>query len=475
MQIYFNFLFGVFLILISGDIFSPKEPLKQPVLAFPGAEGFGKYASGGRGGLVYIVTNLNDSGPGSLRWALEAKGPRTVVFEVSGNIELKSRLNVQDGNLTIAGQTAPGDGITIRNYPVRIINKSNIIIRFIRFRLGDKGNEEGDAFEARSETENLIIDHCSFSWGTDETCSIYNVSNVTIQNSIISEGLNDASRFQKSFPHSYGGLFGGKNVSFLKNLMAHFHIRMPSITTGSDILDIRNCVFYNWEFRATNNGAKAKANLIGNYYKPGPATKARPIKELISENFLWATSLEKDPTTYGKFHLEGNVLEGSPEIYQNQWLGVRLENSENTNRYLKFCENQDSSGYPFPFSINSDIYSKTLSASEALIEVLRLAGANMVRDAIDDRLIEEVRNGTATFKGSKTGLFGIIDSQADVGGWPVLRALPPPQDTDRDGMPDVWEYLKGLNPERRDDRFFDLDSSYTNLEVYLNSLVEKNK
>ncbi|MCH6236798.1 pectate lyase family protein [Cognataquiflexum rubidum] len=404
---------------------------------------------------------------------MEAKGPRTVVFEVSGNIELKTRLNVQDGDLTIAGQTAPGDGITIRNYPVRIMAKSNIIIRYLRFRLGDQGNEEADAFEARSGTSNLIIDHCSFSWGTDETCSIYGVSNVTIQNSIISEGLNDASRFSKAFPHSFGSLLGGKNVSFLKNLMAHFHIRMPSITTGSDILDIRNCVFYNWEFRATNNGANSKANLIENYYKPGPATKARPSKELIDKNFLWATSLEKNPATYGKFYLEGNILEGRPEINQNQWLGARLENSENTNKYLKLCENQDSTGKPIAFPIKDDIYSHTLSASETFKEVLKQAGANLVRDAVDERLIEEVRNGTATFKGSKTGLFGIIDSQADVGGWPVLQSLPAPKDTDRDGMPDAWEIEQGLNPERRDDRLYDLDPNHTNLEIYLNSLVEK--
>ncbi|EMS32074.1 Pectate lyase [Mariniradius saccharolyticus AK6] len=440
-------------------------------IAFPGAEGFGKYASGGRGGLVYIVTNLNDSGPGSLRWAVEAKGPRTVVFEVSGNIELKSRLNVGDGNLTIAGQSAPGDGITIQNYPFRIIGKTNIIIRFIRFRHGDLGDEIGDAFEARSGCENLMIDHCSFSWGLDETCSIYGVSNATIQNCIVSEGINDVSRFDKNFKHAYGGIIGGMNVSFYGNLMCHFMIRMPSIAKESSILDIRNNVFYNWGFRPTNNGSKAKTNLISNYYKPGPATKALPSQQLVDQTFLWASSIEKDPITYGKFYLEGNMLEGRTEILQNQWLGVRLENSERTRRYLDLCKNKDANGNLIPFEVSEGIYLHKLTARDAFSFVLENAGANLHRDEVDLRLIHEVKTGTAKFKGSLSGLLGIIDSQADVGGWPQLNSQPPPIDTDRDGMPDYWEIEKGLNPERRDDRFYNLDPNYTNLEVYLNGLV----
>lgn len=443
-------------------------------IAFPGAEGFGKYASGGRGGMVYIVTNLDDSGPGSLRWAVEAKGPRTVVFEVSGNIELKSRLNVGDGNLTIAGQSAPGDGITIQNYPFRIIGKSNIIIRFLRFRLGDLGDEIGDAFEARSGCDNLIIDHCSFSWGLDETCSIYDVSKTTIQNCIISEGLNKKAGDGKENAgenHAFGGLIGGQDVSFFRNLMAHFLLRMPSITTRSNILDIRNSVFYNWEFRATNNGAEAKANLVGNYYKPGPATLARPQKELISQHFLWPTALQKNPSTYGQFFLEGNQLEGRNEVYGDQWKGVRLENSENNRNYISLLPNTDKDGTKVPFFVPEGLYSETISAEKAYVGVLKYAGSSLSRDTVDSRIVNEVKFGTVTFSGSISRLLGIVDSQSDVGGWPTLKSLPAPIDADRDGIPDAWEKENGLNPERRDNRFYDLDPNYTNLEVYLNSLV----
>jgi pectate lyase len=441
-------------------------------LAFPGAEGFGKYASGGRGGMVYIVTNLNDSGLGSLRWAVEAKGPRTVVFEVSGNIKLKSRLNVGDGNLTIAGQTAPGDGITLQDYPFRIIGKSNVIIRFLRFRLGDLGNEEGDAFEARSGCNNLIIDHCSFSWGLDETCSVYGVSNSTIQNSIISEGLNDVSKFGKDFQHSYGGIIGGNNISFFQNLMCHFKIRMPSISRGSNILDIRNNVFYNWEFRATNNGAQAKTNLVSNFYKPGPASFARPKNQLIDQAFLWPSATDGDISSYGFFFLEGNYLEGRQDLDKDQWKGVRLENSEKTKLYLDLLKNEDEDDKLVSFHIPIGVYSKTLTSQESYTNVLLNSGSSLARDQIDIRIVDEVKSGKTTFSGSKNGLSGIIDSQNDVGGWPILKSLPPPVDTDRDGMPDDWELAKGLNPNRRDDRLNDLDKEYTNLEVYLNSLVE---
>ncbi|MCF1750124.1 pectate lyase family protein [Mariniradius sediminis] len=465
---YFPFIFLISIVCRDQYIPQKNEPRQ---IAFPGAEGFGKYASGGRGGMVYIVTNLDDSGPGSLRWAVEAKGPRTVVFEVSGNIELKSRLNVGDGNLTIAGQSAPGDGITIQNYPFRIIGKSNIIIRFLRFRLGDLGDEIGDAFEARSGCDNLIIDHCSFSWGLDETCSVYDVSNTTVQNCIISEGINDATKYGKDFPHSYGGIVGGRNVSFFMNLMCHFIIRMPSIAKESSILDIRNNVFYNWEFRATNNGAKAKANLVGNYYKPGPATKARPKNQLVDRAFLWPTSLEKNDSAYGTFYLQENYLEGREDLLANQWLGVRLENSEKTKLLLELVKNKDNEAKEVQFKIEEGLYVKKYSAKECFSEVLMNSGSSSSRDQVDKRIISEVFSGTNTYTGSKSGLKGIIDSQQDVGGWPTLKSLPAPIDTDRDGMPDAWEIEKGLNPERRDDRFYDLDPNYTNLEVYLNSLV----
>ncbi|MCH6236487.1 fibronectin type III domain-containing protein [Cognataquiflexum rubidum] len=450
-------------LLMAASAWSQQEKLP----AFPGAEGFGKYTTGGRGGKVFIVKNLNDSGVGSLREALEATVPRIIVFEVSGNIELKSTINVRRGNLTIAGQTAPGDGITIKNHPIRIIDSNNIIIRFMRFRLGDVSKIEADSFEARQGSSNLIIDHCSFSWGTDETCSVYTGSFTTIQNSIIAEGINDASYFGKDFPHAYGSIWGGNNVSFYKNLMAHFVIRVPSIATNSNIADLRNNVIYNWHLRATNNGANAKANLIANFYKPGPATNAHSPKTYINQAFFWPTGSD-----YGKFYLYGNKLDGRPIIDNDQWLGVRLETSALTEEFLEDLKNKDENGNLVPFSVPSDLYSQTLTADAAYEDVLAHAGASLFRDAVDERLIREVKTGTVTFKGSKSGLLGIIDSQNDVGGWPVLKSLPAPKDTDRDGMPDTWELENGLNPNLADNNGYKLSSSYTNIEVYINSLVK---
>lgn len=444
---------------------------KDKVPAFPGAEGFGKYTTGGRGGFVYIVTNLNDSGPGSLRWAVEAKGPRTVVFEVSGTIELKSRLNVRDGNLTIAGQTAPGDGITLKNYPLRVMGQNNVIIRFIRVRLGDLPGLENEAFEAIKST-NLIVDHCSFSWGTDETCSIYDVENVTIQNSIISEGLHDS--VHEKGPHGFGSLFGGKNVSFYRNLMAHFWIRMPSRTnlgTRNGIVDMRENVFYNWGFRATDNGGNTTTNIISNYYKPGPATYSNSNANTVTKRFLNPTMSGNDPSTYGKFYLKGNYMP-TIDLSKDQWLGVRLENPGYQELYLENCKNKDANVNLVPFEIPNWVYNSHLNAKDAYEQVLASVGSSLVRDPVDKRLINEVRTGTTTYKGSKTGNSGIIDSQNDVGGWPELNSLPAPKDTDRDGMPDEWEITNGLDPNKRDDRFYDLHPDYTNLEVYINSLVE---
>ena len=454
---------------IYGQHFLDQTPQIKPIPAFPSAEGFGKYTSGGRGGLVYIVSNLNDSGQGSLRWALEAKGPRIVVFEISGTIELNNPIYVKDGNLTIAGQTAPGDGITLKNFPLRIRNKDNIIIRFIRFRMGDLMKKENDVFEAQFCT-GLMVDHCSFSWGIDETLSIYNIENATVQNSIIAEGLNDS--YHSKGPHGFGSLMAGNGLSLYQNLWSHFTLRMPSLSGMGirGIIDIRNNVFYNWEFRPTNNGPKCTANIVGNYYKPGPATIKRGGS--APKFFFWPSLANQNPDNYGKFYLEGNILYGRPEINSNQWMGVTLENNKNNELYLERLKNKNNSGELVPFYIPDSLYSRTLSAQEAFEKLLTNVGASLVRDSVDERIIHEVRTGTTTYKGSKTGLPGIIDSQEDVGGWPELKSLPAPKDSDRDGMPDEWEIANGLDPERRDDRFYDLHPHYTNLEVYLNSLVE---
>jgi hypothetical protein len=472
--------FIVFLLTCSLTTHSQRiSQQKDPVLAFPGAEGFGKYATGGRRGMVYIVTNLNDSGPGSLRWALEAKVPRTVVFEVSGTIALKSQINISgnNSNLTVAGQTAPGDGITLKNYPLVIRNANNIILRYIRSRMGDLAIIEGDALTVRSDSkgsnpENIIIDHCSISWGTDETMSIVNSKNITIQNCIISEGLHDSVHAKG--PHGYGGIISGQNISIYHNLISHFTQRNLQFQKGENIkreeslIDFRNNVIFNWSDRASDGGAESNVNMYHNYYKAGPAT----FDGKFPNHFMNPLSRNQIPENYGLLYLEGNKLKHRPEVEQDQWTGVRLSSGDLTRQYLHLNQNKDGDGSLISHPIPSDIYSQTLTADSAYVSVLRKAGASLSRDQVDQRIVQEVRTGKTTYKGSKTGLLGIIDSQEDVGGWPELKSLPAPKDSDRDGMPDEWEIANGLDPNRRDDRFFDLHPDYTNLEVYINSLVE---
>lgn len=454
--------FCFFIILFS--VFSLNELKGQTnILAFPGADGFGKFTTGGRGGKVYIVTNLNDSGPGSLREAVEASGPRIVVFEVSGNIKLRSRLNIEDSNITIAGQTAPGEGITLQNYPLRLIEKENIIIRFIRVRLGDLPGLENDASEGRF-CKNIIIDHCSFSWGTDEGASFYANENFTLQWSIISEGLNNS--VHKKGEHGYGGLFGGKNASFHHNLIAHFTLRTPAFDNPAiylsdenilkfrGVVDFRNNAIYNYRDRASSNGPEGTFNLINNYYKPGPSS-------LSDSYFLKPTGEGWD---YGKFYVNGNILENKSQVNSDNWKGVRLEDAALTEKFL------ESTKLYSPLA--ADVYSFNRTALESFGKILDIAGASYFRDPVDTRIIQETKTGTYTYKGSKGSTGGIIDSQNDVGGWPVLKSLPAPKDTDRDGMPDAWELENGLNPNSADNNGYKLSSSYTNIEVYINSLVK---
>jgi hypothetical protein len=440
------------------------------VLAFPGAEGFGKYASGGRRGLVYIVTNLNDSGLGSLRWALTAKEPRIIVFEVSGTIELKSPVMVRNHNLTIAGQTAPGDGITIANYQIDFVNMKNVIVRYIRFRPGDvSGREIAAAYGVYMD--NAIFDHCSFSWSPDEITSFYGVRNFTLQWSITSEALNNS--IHSKGKHGYGAITGGKNVSWHHNLFAHTTQRMvmfdhpglyrneQEIQDWRGVTDFRNNVIYNWQNRASSNGAAGTFNLVNNYYKKGPAATGDRVDFILNPQ----RTGQGLTFTYGKFFVQGNILEGNSAVNADNWAGVRLENPPLHNEFIGQVRVNT------PFSVPADIYGFQESAQESYGKVLDFAGASLSRDAVDRRVVDETRKGTFTFKGSKGSMGGIIDSQTDVGGWPELKSLPAPKDTDRDGMPDDWEIRMGLNPERRDDRLYDLDPNYTNLEVYFNSLV----
>lgn len=442
---------------------SDYDPNKVNVLAFPGAEGFGRHTTGGRGGQVIKVTNLNDSGPGSLREALEKKGPRIVVFEVSGTIDLKSNISIGDSNLTIAGQTAPGDGITIKNYRLTILEKNNIIIRFIRFRLGDlTGREENPIFIR--DCSDIMIDHCTMSWGTDETATNFKNKNLTMQWCIISEGLN--SSVHSKGDHGYGAIWGGINVSYHHNLIAHFTQRSPAFDNLSlytdeteaskyrGVVDLRNNVIYNWDNRAAEGGEKGTFNVINNYFKPGPATGA-------TNYFLYPTS---SSAKYGKYFVSGNILENNSTVNADNWKGVRLENDPLTDQYLQSTK--------LFSALPSDVYEYNHSAQEAYQKTLDFAGASLARDAVDVRIVNETKNKTFTFNGSDGSRFGIIDSQKDVGGWPSLKSTPAPIDTDGDGIPDSWETANNLNPTVTNDREYNLNPYYTDIEVYINSIVQ---
>lgn len=422
-------------------------------LAFPGAEGYGRYTTGGRGGKVIYVTNLNDNGKGSLRAAIRDSLPRTIVFKVSGTIFLQKKLEIKYGNLTIAGQTAPGDGICIAGYPVSI-RSSNVIVRYIRFRMGDINKVQGDALGA-VEQEYIMIDHCSMSWSTDECASFYKNRNTTMQWCIISESLS-LSVHEKG-AHGFGGIWGGIDVTFHHNLIAHHNSRNPRFNgtrlgqTVTDNVDYRNNVIYNWGYNSAYGGEKGQYNMVANYYKPGPATQIKKnhrIIEITSEPGL----------DYGVFYVVDNYVEGNPIVSENNWNGGVDTDGDIT----KVKANQ-----PFPFEpINQQ------SAIIAYQDVLKLAGASLVRDAVDIRVIEEVKSGKAKFGATFAGGGkGIIDSQKDVGGWPELKSLPSLIDSDSDGMPDNWERANGLNPsDASDGAIVPTGGAYSNLELYINSL-----
>jgi pectate lyase len=434
-----------------------REESKDKPIAFPGAEGYGKYTTGGRGGKVVAVTNLNDAGEGSLRGALDAKGPRTIVFRVSGTIFLKSELNVKHGDFTLAGQTAPGDGICVGGYPV-VINADNVIIRYMRFRLGDENKVEGDAMTIRKQ-KNILIDHCSFSWATDECASLYEMHQATVQWCIVSESLNNSVHHKGE--HGYGGIWGGEQVTFHHNLFAHNSSRNPRFNGSrynvpwTDLVDFRNNVIYNWKVNSTYGGEKAEHNIVANYYKPGPATPGK-VSHRIFNVFRAQQELP-----FGEFYIADNFVFGNGQVTSNNWNGGVDLNDGAVLEKVK-------SDKAFPFC---PIRQET--AEEAFQSVLKGSGDSFVRDAVDKRIVKEVEAGTATFRGSRGNLPGIIDSQTDVGGYPELKSKPAPKDTDNDGMPDKWETKNGLNPEdATDGAIFKLSDRYTNLEIYLNELVQ---
>ena len=442
----------------------------ETVPAFPGAEGYGKYVTGGRGGKVIYVTNLNDSGTGSLRAAINQAGPRIVVFKVSGNIELKSELNVTD-NITIAGQTAPGGGITIKDYNVKV-RGNNVILRYLRFRMGDTYDVENDALGGRFQ-KNIIVDHCSMSWSTDECVSFYQNENFTLQWCIISESLRNSVHAKGA--HGYGGVWGGKNASFHHNLLAHHDSRNPrlgeyanDIFAKTDLVDIRNNVIYNWGGNSCYGGDAMNVNLVNNYWKPGPGTSNSTKERILSTG----RSLDTTSPLYGiwgKYFVDGNYVVGSPRTTQDNWTygvysqfhGSQLPVSDADKEEVKIEA-------PHPFGEIT-----THTATKAYELVLENAGANLFRDAVDKRAVDDTRSGTVSImNGGNGSTNGYIDTPSATGGWPVLPSGTAPTDTDGDGMPDLWETEKGLNPANGSDgNLKTVDGLYTNIEVYINSLV----
>jgi hypothetical protein len=412
--------------------------------AFPGAEGFGAYTPGGRGGTVYEVTNLNDSGPGSLRDAVKAKGPRTVVFRVSGNIELQSSISIREPYITIAGQTAPGDGICLKNYQMSV-GTNDVIIRYMRFRPGDESGADVDALGGRG-CENVIIDHCSASWSIDECVSFYHNSNITIQWCLVSESLYQSHHAKGH--HGFGGIWGGTNASLHHNLFAHHSSRNPRFASDDKNIDYRNNVIYNWGYNSAYGGERARVNMIANYYKSGPATRDK-----VRDRIVQVSNDE------GRWYITGNYVAGYAAITANNWNGGVHGKAD------KETIKADSS-FPAARITNH-------TAEEAYELVLADVGANMPkRDSADTRIIEEIRTGTATYGGIWGEGKGIIDSQMIVGGWPQLNSATPPVDSDHDGMPDDWELVRTLDPSNAEDGAEDQDGdSYTNLEEYLNWLV----
>lgn len=428
---------------------------QQP--AFPGAEGFGRHAVGGRGGDVYHVINLKDSGPGSLREGIRsADGPRTIVFRVAGTISLESALVVDKPYLTIAGQTAPGEGITLRNSELQV-QADHTIIRYIRSRLGDRGEFAAGGTDAISigHGSNIILDHCSASWSIDETLSAQSgtVDLLTVQWCIIAESLHDS--LHPKGPHGYGGILGSRRQTYHHNLFAHHMQRMPNVSWRRYVqADYRNNVVYNWGYLSSYDGTSAHANWVNNYYKAGPATQPDVRNQIFQ---LWRQSPEVAREIEALFFIEGNHVEGYPDISANNWAGgvtFRHGTSEAANRARE------------PFNFPRISYERT--AREAYEEVLASAGASLWRDPVDERIVHDVRTGTATF-----GRNGFIDSQDEVGGWPEIRPARSPADSDWDGIPDRWETAHGLDPLEAADGILDRNNDgYTNLEEYLNWLVD---
>jgi hypothetical protein len=465
---------------------APSEPVAR-LLAFPGAEGAGRYTTGGRGTAavpttVLEVTNLRDDNlPGSLRYAVQlptAKAPaRTIVFRVAGTIHLLSPLTFNRANTTIAGQTAPGGGICLADYPVQV-KADNIIIRFLRFRMGDKNQNKGmvdgaggDDALGGQRNNRLVIDHCSMSWSTDECFSVYEGDSTTLQWNLIGPPLNYSYHFEKGDTdyerHGYGGIWGGQHASMHHNLFVHCNSRTPRFNgsrythaAGFENCDFRNNVIYDWGENNVYAGEGGNYNIVNNYYKPGPSTKPA-----VRQRLLNPYKLDKgaNPLPYGKFYLAGNYQEASAEITRHNWRGVDMHEGTRADTVLAQAA--------APFNLGPVA---TQSAQAAYPLVLAGAGATRpARDTLDQRLVREVRRRTGKIIDVQGGYPHGTPYAISQKAWPVLKAAPAPADTDHDGMPDAWETQHQLNPKNAADRAKTGPGGYPMLEVYLGELAGK--
>jgi hypothetical protein len=449
----------------------PSDLPQADIPAFPGAWGGGMYSFGGRGGKVYVVTSLEDAGPGTFREACNAIGPRVVVFNVAGTIHLKNRVRIRAPYITIAGQTAPGDGVCIRGATV-CVDTHDVVIRHLRFRRGETNVANRDDSLGGNPVGNVVIDHCSASWGLDENLSMYRhmyrppgggqelklpTVNITIQWCISSEGLD-------TYAHAFGSTIGGHNSTFHHNLWACNTGRNPSIGMDGDFNFLNN-VLYNWRHRTVDGGdQKSRYNVINNYYKPGPITPDGAVAHRVLRPDGRRPGPDKTlPLEWGKAYVAGNVVVGNDAVTKDNWAGgVQIDGGADPKVILPRVRVDK----PFPMAAVP-----MQSAADAYAVVLEHAGATRPRrDPVDRRIIEQVRTGTVTYADGK----GIITDVKQVGGYPEYRGEPQ-KDTDGDGIPDEWELRHGLNPSDPSDAARDSGDGYTNIEKYINGLDPRTK
>ena len=486
----------------------PYDLRQAKIPAFPGAEGGGMYTFGGRGGKVLTVTNLNDDGPGSFRWACEQGGARIVVFNVSGNIVLKTPIIVRAPYITIAGQTAPGEGVQISGESFQV-DTHDVIVRHMRFRRGNTHVWYREDSFGGNPVGNIMIDHCSCEWGLDENISFYRhmfdlhdgkpkrkvpTVNVTIQNTISAKALD-------TWNHAFGSTIGGENSSFMRNLWADNTGRNPSIGWGG-VFNFVNNIIYNWVHRTADGGEySTMSNFINNYYKPGPLTPEGPISYRIVKSESRSNKLFDYPQ-YGRIYATGNIVEGNERVTKDNWNGgIQITDKDLPNGIPGDVKALMHSDEPFAMP-----HLTIIPSDQTFDKVLSNVGATLpCRDIVDQRIVEEVRTGQAYYvkklpkknpygdmwglsdkSKNKEGFFkyrrldndsykhGIITNIEQMGGFPKYKKYTAWKDSDGDGMPDEWEIANGLNPNDPSDANLDCNGDgYTNIEKYINGIDTK--